>query len=250
MNEKSKKMRKLILDAAFFAKHGHVPSALSVVEIIVAIYELKNKEDVFVLSKGHGCLAFYSHLVLSGIISEEELRSFGKKSNKLGGHPDRNKLNEIYASTGSLGHGLPICVGSALARKIQNKTGTIFCVIGDGESNEGSIWEACMVAAKNKLNNLVCIVDNNNSQIRSLPTTDLVDKFKAFGWCTSQAAGHSVNELINELSQRHDSKPRAIIANTVKGFGIKDIEKDMFAWHHRAPSPEEYHKFLREIDAS
>ena len=243
-------MRKLILDAAFFAKHGHMPSALSIVEIIVAIDELKNEDDVFVLSKGHGCLAFYAHLVLNGVVNEEELRSFGKKSNKLGGHPDRNKLDEIYASTGSLGHGLPICVGSAMARKIQNKLGTIFCVIGDGESNEGSIWEACMVASKNELNNLVCIIDNNSSQIRSLPTTNLADKFRAFGWHTSEVSGHSVDDLIKELNTKHDSKPRAIIANTVKGFGLKDIENDMFAWHHRAPSLDEYEKFLREIDAS
>ena len=250
VENKTKIIRKLILDAAFYAKHGHMPSALSIVEIITAIHELKKEEDVFVLSKGHGCLAFYAYLVTKGVVSEEELRSFGKSSSKLGGHPDRNKIDEIYASTGSLGHGLPICVGTALAKKIQNRSGTIFCVIGDGESNEGSVWEACMVASQNKLNNLVCIVDNNNSQIRSLPTTDLVEKFKAFGWHTSEVSGHSINDLLKELDTRHDSKPRAIIANTVKGFGLKDIEKDMFAWHHRAPSSDEYEKFLREIDAS
>lgn len=249
-DQRTKEIRRLILDAAFHAKHGHMPSALSIVEIITAIHELKTEDDIFVLSKGHGCLAFYAYLVTKGLVNEDELRAFGKATSRLGGHPDRNKIAEIYASTGSLAHGLPICVGSAIARKIQQKNGRIFCVIGDGESNEGPIWEACMLASKNQLNNLTCVVDNNNSQIRSLPTTDLMAKFKSFGWLTTEVDGHSINGLIRELNITDEFRPRAIIANTVKGCGIEDIENDMFAWHHRAPSPEEYEKFLREIDAT
>ena len=250
IDQKTKEIRRLILDAAFYAKHGHMPSALSIVEIITAIHELKTEDDVFVLSKGHGCLAFYAHLATRGLVSQDELRAFGKNRSRLGGHPDRNKLAEIYASTGSLAHGLPICVGSALARKIQKKNGRIFCVVGDGESNEGPIWEACMIASKNRLNNLTCIVDNNNSQIRSLPTTNLAAKFKSFGWLTTEVDGHSVDDLIRELNMTDSSMPRAIIANTVKGFGIEDVKNDIFAWHHRAPTQEEYEKFLREINAT
>jgi len=243
----STNIRKMIIDAAHHAGHGHMPSALSIVETLIAIEQVKTEEDVFILSKGHGCLAYYSFLADKGVISIEELRNFGKKGSKLGGHPDRNKLEELYASTGSLGHGLPISVGAALARKIQNKNGKIYCLIGDGEANEGSIWEACMIAAKNQLDNLVCVVDNNNSQIRSLQILNLIDKFKAFGWFTTEVDGHSIEKLASELKKQKLSAPRAIIANTIKGKGIKSIENDIFAWHHRAPTELEYADFLKEI---
>jgi transketolase len=247
-NSLSKEIRKLIIDAAFNAKHGHIPSALSIVEIIVAVHIIKYNQDEFILSKGHGCLALYSYLVTQNKLTKQELRNFGKKGSSLGGHPDRNKVKEIYASTGSLGHGLPIAVGAALARKIQKIPGLIYCVVGDGESNEGTIWESFILAAKHNLNNLVCIVDNNKSQTRSLPTTNLVDKIKAFGWEVIETDGHCVDDLIKVLKYNKSNKPFAIVANTVKGKGISDIENDMFAWHHRAPSKEEYTNFINEIN--
>ena len=132
-----------------------MPSAFSIVEILIAIDKVKIKDDIFVLSKGHGCLGYYAYLVYKNILTIDELRSFGKRGSKLGGHPDRNKIKDIYASTGSLGHGLPIAVGAAMAKKIMKKDGKVFCVIGDGEVNEGTIWESSMIASKNKLNNLV-----------------------------------------------------------------------------------------------
>ena len=157
----TKDMRRIIVQAAHHAKHGHMPSALSLVEILKAYSEVQQKEDEIVLSKGHGCLALYAMLHLQGHVPLNEVLNFGKYNVKLGGHPDRNKLDQIYASTGSLGHGLPIAVGAAMARKIQNKKGNIFCIVGDGEANEGSIWESLLIAVSNKLNNLIIIIDYN-----------------------------------------------------------------------------------------
>jgi transketolase len=250
----SKKIRKLIIDAAFHARHGHVPSALSIVDILVALDNKQTVEDDFILSKGHGCLAYYAYLAAKGTISIDELRNFGKRGSNLGGHPDKNKVPGIFASTGSLGHGLPIAVGAAIAKKILKQSGKIYCLIGDGESNEGTVWESCLVAARQKLNNLICIVDNNKSQTRSLPTSNLVNKFKSFGWKVWEVDGHDHQSLLNafefvsSLSTDSSDQPTVIIANTIKGKGIKDIENDMFAWHHRAPNELEYKKFIEEIN--
>ena len=243
-----KQIRKLIVEAAHYAGHGHIPSALSIVDILVALDSIKTKNDEFILSKGHGCLALYAYLASKDKISIDELRSFGKKGSRLGGHPDRNKIADVYASTGSLGHGLPIAVGAALARKIMNKPGMIYCLIGDGESNEGTIWESLMLASKHNLNNLICIIDNNKSQTRSLPTTNLLDKVKSFGCTALQIDGHDINDLEQALQYNKTNNPLVIIADTVKGKGVKDIENDMFAWHHRAPNDLEYEKFIKEID--
>ena len=244
-----KEIRKTIIDAAFHAGHGHIPSALSIVEILLAIDKVKQEEDIFVLSKGHGCLGYYAYLVQKGELTINDVRNFGKKGSKLGGHPDRNKIKNVYASTGSLGHGFPISVGSALAKKIKGEKGKVICLIGDGESNEGSIWESFMVASKNKLDNLVCIIDNNNSQIRSLPSNGLGEKLLCFDWNVWNVDGHNVDMLVRAISEKdEDGKPVVVIANTVKGKGVSEIENDMFAWHHRAPNEEEYEKFIKEID--
>ncbi len=243
----NREIRKLIVDAAYHAKHGHMPSALSIVDIICALDEIMCEEDQFVLSKGHGCLAYYAYLVVKGDISLNDIRSFGKKGSKLGGHPDKNKIEKVYASTGSLGQGLPITIGAALARKIQHRTGRFFCLVGDGECNEGSVWESCMIAAKHNLSNIVCIVDVNNSQTRSLQLHDLANKFKAFDWHVIEIDGHDTNILKSTLSLSFN-KPLAVIANTVKGKGILELENNMFAWHHRAPNKQEYEQFLLELD--
>jgi transketolase len=241
-------MREMIIKAAHSAKHGHIPSALSLVEIMQAYSNIEKEDDVMVFSKGHGCLALYTLLATQGHVSMTELFNFGRRGSRLGGHPDRNKLDKIYASTGALGHGFPIAVGVAMARKILKKDGRVFCIIGDGEANEGTIWESCMVASKNKLNNLVCIVDNNDSQIRSLPVEDLDKKFQSFGWEVWDIDGHDIEMISRAMTDSNpDEKPTAVIANTIKGKGIKEIENDMFAWHHRAPTDEELERFCEEI---
>ena len=241
-------MREMIIKAAHSAKHGHIPSALSLVEIMQAYSNIEKEDDVMVFSKGHGCLALYTLLATQGHVSMTELFNFGRRGSRLGGHPDRNKLDKIYASTGALGHGFPIAVGVAMARKILKKDGRVFCIIGDGEANEGTIWESCMVASKNKFNNLVCIVDNNDSQIRSLPVEDLDKKFQSFGWEVWDIDGHDIEMLSRAMTDWNpDKKPTVVIANTIKGKGIKEIENDMFAWHHRAPTDEELERFCEEI---
>lgn len=241
------KLRKLVLYVAYTAKHGHIPSALSIIESIIAIHEIKQNDDIFILSKGHGSLAYYAYLCHIGEITEYELFNFGKKGNSLGGHPDRNKIKSVYASTGSLGHGLPIAVGSALANKLNKKFNKVFCLIGDGESNEGSIWESLSIARNLNLDNLICIVDNNNSQIRSLPAINLYDKFKSFGWYVIEVDGHDIDSLKQSL--KIESKlPLAIIANTKKGKGVSELENNMFGWHHRAPTEIELDKFIKELN--
>tara|TARA_R110002126_G_scaffold23356_8_gene82004 strand:- start:16 stop:750 length:735 start_codon:yes stop_codon:yes gene_type:complete len=242
-----KEIRKLIIKAAHKAGHGHIPSAMSIVEILTTICEQKTDDDIFILSKGHGCLAYYSYLCYKNKIKLDDLLNFGKKGSILGGHPDRNKIMDIYASTGSLGHGLPIAIGAALAKKIKNQPGKVFCLIGDGESNEGTIWESLSIAKNLNLTNLVCIVDNNNSQTRSLPAINLHEKFHAFGWEVEEIDGHNLDELKFHcmMSSSHHSK--VIIANTIKGKGIKEIENNMFGWHHRSPNKEEYKKFIKEL---
>ena len=153
----------------------------------------------------------------------------------------------MYASTGSLGHVFPISVGCALAKKIKGEEGKVICLIGDGEANEGSIWESFLLASKNKLDNLVCIIDNNNSQIRSLPTDNLDGKLLKFDLNVWDVDGHDVDMLVRAISEK-DDKPNVVIANTIKGKGISDIENDMFAWHHRAPNEDEYKRFIKEIN--
>ena len=246
-------MRELIVKAAYMAKHGHMPSALSIVEIMQSYHDIETQDDVMILSKGHGCLALYSLLVIQGHVDEKELLTFGKKGSKLGGHPDRNKVDKIYASTGSLGHGLPIAIGAAMAKKIMKKNGKVFCVIGDGEINEGSIWESILVAVNNKLDNLICIVDYNKSQVRSLEPKLTTQMFESFGCDVFEVDGHSIKALTDVMKytplngDSFSEKPRVILANTIKGRGIKEIENDMFAWHHRAPNEEEYKRFCEEI---
>jgi len=243
----NKKIRKHIVDAAYHAKHGHIPSALSIVDILTSLDSVIGPEDIIVLSKGHGCLAYYGYLVEKGLITIEEMRAFGKAGSKLGGHPDKNKVPGVHTSTGSLGQGLPTAVGIALARKIMHKSGTIYCIIGDGECNEGSIWEALMVAVNHNLSNLVIVVDDNDSQTRSMPSTNMLEKMHSFGLFATAVNGHNLSELSVEFSMG-DSRPRAIVARTVKGKGISELESNTFAWHHRAPNEDEYVKFILEID--
>ena len=245
-----REIRKEILKTSFDAQAGHIPSAFSIIEILYVLYkDILKGDDVFVLSKGHGCLALYAIFAEFGIITKEELATFTKYESILGGHPHRNKLKEIYASTGSLGHGLPICAGAALAIKLDNRQDRVYCLVGDGECNEGTIWETAMLADRLGLNNLVCIVDNNKSQTRAMPSTNIGEKFKAFGWTTVEVGdGHSIDALQSALNTESDM-PLCIICNTIKGRGISAMEDNMFAWHHGPPNAEEYSQFCEELDA-
>jgi len=227
------KLRRRILDVAYRDGMGHIPSALSILDIIWVLYNsVMNKDDQFILSKGHGVMALYAVLEEKGLLDW---------STKLMGHPKRG--GAILASTGSLGHGLPMAVGLALAKKIKGEEGRVFCLIGDGECNEGSVWESAMIAAHHKLDNLVVIVDQNHSSDRALDTGDLGMKFEAFDWECRNINGHDplyLNASLHELNYPKGF-PVCVVAHTIKGNGVPFMQSDP-SWHNRKLTKEEYDK--------
>jgi transketolase len=243
------KMKKYILEAAFHGQEGHIPSAFSILDIIYVLYHefITNQEsnNKFVLSKGHGCLALYAALVNFNYIPESELLSFGSFSGKLGGHPDKTKVSGVEASTGSLGHGLPIAVGMAWSRKLQGTNGKIFVLIGDGEANEGSIWESALLASEHNLNNLVCVIDFNNSTDRAIKIDPLGSKFESFGWEVLEIDGHSQTEISAAL-KFNSKKPLCLIAKTIKGNGIPEMV-DNPAWHHSKLTLNKYKELVDNL---
>lgn len=251
--EQVDRLRREILIASASAGEGHVPSALSILDILWIEYSVimsnqraRNEEiDRFVLSKGHGSLALYVVLSEIGVIDKSELGSFCQFDSKLGGHPDRLKIPGVEASTGSLGHGMPIAAGVALAKQIRGSEGRVVVLIGDGEANEGTIWETALIAAHRQLKNLVCVVDYNHSTDRALALGSIADKFVAFGWDISEIDGHNPTEIEGSLSRRKATRPLAVVANTIKGKGIKVMENNP-AWHHAAPKMNEVENLLGE----
>lgn len=255
MREKIINLKKKILETSFSANEGHIPSAFSVLDILWVLYDrvLKidpaNPDDEYrdrlIVSKGHSSLGIYAVLAEKGFFSISELSDFCKFDSILGGHPDRNKVPGVEASTGSLGHGLPMAIGVALGLKIKKINSRVFTIIGDGECNEGTIWESLMLAAHHNLSNLTCIVDYNHSTDRALKVGDLAKKFAAFGWKSLIIDGHHHEEIFEALNKTSNS-PIAIIAETIKGYGCKTMESNP-AWHHRAPGDEEIKTMLEEI---
>lgn len=251
-----KKQRRDILDAAVAAKQAHLSSAFSVIEIMnvlfneIMVFDSNNPEsednDRFILSKGHAALALYSLLSSLGILTHEQLLSYCQYNSALGEHPDRNKIVSVDISTGSLGHGLPCGVGMAAGFKAQKRNNKVYVIIGDGEANEGTIWESALIADRLQLKNLICIVDNNHSESYS---PYLIEKFKAFGWESVELKnGNDLNEIRKVFATKKDNdKPLAIIANTIKGYGVSLMEKDPEGWHSRVPNREEYEIMMEEL---
>lgn len=252
----TRSMRRGILTMSFQAGEGHIPSALSIVDILYVLYRdflpnhgaLRTRESgaSFVLSKGHGSLALYQALAMAGQVSDDDLRNFARYDSILGGHPDRTKVPGVVASTGSLGHGLAIAVGIALARRALGNLGRVFVLIGDGEANEGSVWEAALLAGHHSLRNLTCIIDNNHSTDRALNLDSVAAKFEAFGWATSEIDGHNEQEIIKALSLHPSSTPLAIVANTIKGKGISSMEANP-EWHHKTPTADEFAILMQDL---
>lgn len=242
-----KNIRLDILDMAYTAKEGHVPSSLSVVEILYSIYSTIKKKDVFLLSKGHASAGFFAVLSHFGYISKNQLSSYCDYDSILGGHPHSRKIPVVVNSSGSLGHGLPMAVGYALSKKISKQKGMVYCLIGDGEANEGTVWESALYANNLKLDNLICIVDDNNSQIRSMPSGDIASKFSSFGWNSRIVDGHDVIRLFKVLQTNKVGRPLCIVAKTTKGKGIKTLEDNFLEWHHKSPTPEEFINFKKEL---
>ncbi len=256
----SNEVRKLLIEVANMSKSAHVGSSLSCVDLLVSLYfyELNIDEnnwedrDIFILSKAHAALALYSVLKIKGLISEFELYGYMKDNGTLPGHLDRFSAKAIEVSAGSLGHGFNISLGIAHGFKLQKNTRRIFTLIGDGESQEGSIWEGAIFASKLGLDNVTAILDYNNLQGYGRPCEicnyePVIDKWVAFGWEVLQVSGHDCEEIISAFQKPKDGKPRIIIARTIKGRGVSFME-DELKWHYYIVTDEIKKSALKELE--
>jgi len=263
LNKISSKIRLKVLDIVYKTPGGHIGGSYSVTDILVSLYcsvmrhNPKNADwidrDYLILSKGHCCLALYSILEEVGYFDKTFLQSYCQDGGLLGGHPKKGDAPGIEATTGSLGHGLSIGCGIALAHKIKKKTNRIFVVMGDGETNEGSVWEGLMFASQQKLDNLTVIIDNN--KLESLDFTNnilsiepLEERLTSFGWDVRRVDGHNHSELLKSfsISKKGSNKPIAVIADTIKGKGVSFME-NIAMWHHRKLKLEEYKIAKKEL---
>ena len=265
VEQMSKRMRKHVLDMALSAgaSSSHFGGGLSIIEITATLYgaimrlDRNNPEwsarDRFILSKGHGVLGYYTALAEAGFIPLEDLKAFEKTESYLFGHPVINREKGIEFSNGSLGMGLSLGIGVALAGRLRNRKYKVYVLMGDGECNEGSVWEAAMAASQFKLNNLVAIIDRNNFQQTGansdiMSVGDLAAKWASFGWDVTEVDGHNVGELYDSLGKVSASgRPAAIIAHTVKGKGFSFSENDN-AWHHAPLSKSQYELAVDELN--
>ncbi len=264
----SQEMRISIIDMLTSAQSGHPGGSLSAIDLLTALWfsEMKGVEnparldadrDRFILSKGHGVPALYAILAKKGFINPKELKTLRKTGSVLQGHPDRMRLPIMEASTGSLGQGLSVALGMAMGLKMAGKKSRVYCLIGDGESQEGQIWEAALCAAKFKLSNLCVILDNNNGQIDGfvnevMPIEPIMDKWKAFGWHVMDINGHNMDQITRAyaearmMSEKGSSKPVIIVARTIKGKGVSFMENKI-EWHGVAPKPDQAEQAKKEI---
>ena len=264
MEEELRRLRKKIFLTGYSASIAHIASAFSLVEILYVLYIKKilkydssnpnlEDRDRLILSKGHGSLALYTMLNEVGFFSDDVLKSFSKPGSILGGEPTIPNIPGVEATTGSLGHGLSIGVGIAMAKKIDNKKEKVYVILGDGECQEGTIWEAVMMAVNKKLDNLIIIVDYNKIQKMGsiedvMGISSWKERFYSFGCEVKEVDGHDVNELeILLKSENKTEKPLVILANTIKGKGVSIIENDA-RWHWRLPNKKELKVFMNELD--
>ncbi len=251
------------VDAVYYAKSGHPGGALSSADILACLYfsELRidpqNPEnpdrDRFVLSKGHSCPALYAAMAHRGYFDLEELKKFRHLGSMTQGHPDMKSIKGIDMSAGSLGQGFSCACGMALAAKIDKKEYRVYSIIGDGESQEGQIWEAIMFAAHYKLDNLCLIIDNNGLQIDGkvkdvMNTMPYASKLKAFGWNVISIDGHDIAQILSafDSARATKGKPTVIVAKTTKGKGVSFME-DQAGWHGKAPNDDEYEQAISEL---
>lgn len=264
LKQKAIELRKAALTMIYGAQSGHPGGSLSAADFVAALYfkemniDPKNPNwedrDRFVLSKGHVCPIQYSALALLGFVPYETIHTLRQYGSPFQGHPDMKKCPGIDISTGSLGQGLSCAVGMALGGKRDAKEYRVFAVVGDGECQEGQIWEAAQSAVKYQLDNLVVFVDDNGLQIDGtteevMPNQDLEKKFEAFGFETKRINGHSMEEIVETLDnirEAKNGKPKCIVCNTVKGKGVSFME-DVCGWHGVAPNKEEYELAMAEV---
>ncbi|MBI0399966.1 transketolase [Cyclobacterium sp. 1_MG-2023] len=265
LEKKSVFLRKNILKYIYKAKAGHTGGSLSCVDILNVLYnkvlnvDTENfripDRDRYIQSKGHCVEALFVTLADRGFFPESDLETLCQYQSHYIGHPTK-KVNGVEQNTGALGHGLPICVGEAIAAKLDKKQHRVFTLLGDGELPEGSNWEAFLSASHYKLDNLYAILDNNKQQITGsnqevMNTDSLRDKLEAFGWSVKEVDGHNLNALVSALNNGpfQTGKPNFIIAHTVKGKGVSYME-GVLKWHHGVPSTEQYELALSELDAA
>lgn len=264
--EKAGAIRKNIIEMLHAAGSGHPGGSLSCADIMASLFfggvmtynpnDPKDEtRDRFILAKGHAAPALYATMSQIGYIPEEELLTLRKLGTRLQGHPDSNLLDCVEVSTGSLGQGLSIAAGMAAGFVLENAPNRVFTILGDGECQEGQVWEAAQFAAHQNLGNLIAIVDSNGLQIDGriedvCTVGSMTDKFQAFGWETYEVDGHDIDALISLLSSLKASdspKPKAVIAHTVKGKGVSFMENQA-GWHGKAPNDEETQIALEELE--
>lgn len=259
----AREIRKGILTEVYSANSGHPGGALSIADILTVLYfdemNINEKEpqmedrDRLVLSKGHASAALYATLANKGFFDIEKLKTFRKIDSNLQGHPDKNKVPGVDMTTGSLGQGLSAANGMALSAKLHNKDYRVYCILGDGEIEEGQVWEAAMAAAHYKLDNLCVIVDNNNLQIdgeisKVMSSYPIDSKFESFGFEVMNIDGNDIEEILKafEVTREVKGKPTAIIAKTVKGKGVSFMENQA-GWHGKAPNEAEFNQAMQDL---
>ncbi len=259
----AKEIRRGIIEEVYNAQSGHPGGSLSIADLLAVLYfkemninpQNPNDEnrDRLVLSKGHCAPALYSALANRGYFDKEELKTLRKINSKLQGHPDMRKIPGVDMTTGSLGQGLSAANGMAIAGKMDKKDYRVYCILGDGELEEGQVWEAAMASVKYKLDNLCVIVDNNNLQIDGtidevMSSKPIDKKFESFGFQIIKINGHDIDEIIKafEVARNIKEKPTCIIAGTLKGKGVSFMENKA-EWHGKAPSEEEYKIAMEEL---
>lgn len=262
----SNNVRKSIVEEVYSAQSGHPGGALSCADILTVLYfnqmniDPEKKDDLnrdrLVLSKGHASAALYAVLAERGYFSKDELKGFRKLGSMLQGHPDMKHIPGVDMTAGSLGQGLSVVNGMAISSKLDERGFRVYCIVGDGEIEEGQIWEAAMASAHYKLDNLCLVVDNNNLQIDGkvsdvMSVYPLKEKFEAFGFEVFEVDGNDIDELITvfDKAKTVKGKPTAIIAKTIKGKGVSFME-DKADWHGKAPNDEEYKTAIEDLSAN
>jgi transketolase len=254
-------IKKSILHMTHYSCSSHVGSCLSIADILYTLYfrvlqvdprePLKSDRDRFILSKGHGSAALYATLAEKGFFPRENLDRFYVNGGMLPGHLDMLAVPGVEASAGSLGHGLSIGVGMAIANRQARNSGRVFVLLGDGECNEGSVWEAVMLAGSLQLSNLTAIVDYNKLQSfgrtnEVINQENMAERWRAFGWEPHEVDGHDLDALERAFGARQDG-PKAVIAHTVKGKGVSFME-DRLEWHYKSPNDEQYARAIKELE--